>query len=167
MKSRIHPRALLPFAAAGLALAALALLAGAAPAQEMMPDRIASPASIGEVDFPHRAHVEDYGFDCVECHHETRAAALVTPHPQYLRDESVDCGTCHDQSAPLEARSCSACHGARIATVAEDSLSAKVAIHQTCWRCHEPATGAAASASCTLCHHSDAPAAAHAAVEGR
>jgi c(7)-type cytochrome triheme protein len=151
---------------AACAVSAL-FLAAVATADEPVPESIVSPASVGEVVFPHRAHVDDYGFDCVECHHETRAAALATPHPGYLEDSGVDCAVCHGQSTPLAARTCSACHGSSIETVASDSLSAKVAIHRTCWKCHEPATGAEASAGCALCHARPEHAAAPAAARGR
>lgn len=169
MKSWTHALVALGFALVSTAvLGAGEPLAAQEPAEPgPIPDHIVSPASVGEVDFPHRSHVEDYGFDCVECHHETRAAALATPHPQYLQDSAVECAACHGAATPLAARSCSACHGATVATIASDSLSAKVAVHRTCWRCHESSTGADASASCSLCHRAGTPAAAAAAPRGR
>jgi hypothetical protein len=156
----------LPYAACAALLALVSAVALATP-EPAVPDRIVSPTAVGEVDFAHRTHAEDLGIECVECHHETRAAALATPHPRYLEDTGVDCAVCHGQATPLTARSCAGCHGSRIATVASDSLSAKVAIHRTCWKCHEPSTGAQASAGCALCHDRTAPAAAPAALGGR
>lgn len=152
--------------AGGFALLAPAAFAADRP--EAVPEQIVSPASVGEVVFPHRAHVEDYGLECVECHHETRAAALASPHPGYFEDSAVNCSVCHrGADGPLAAQDCSVCHHPRPASLTDEVASAKVAIHHTCWRCHEPATGAEASANCSLCHQHERSAAAVPAAAGR
>ena len=44
-------------------------------------DVFVSQSSVGEVHFPHRAHVKQ---KCVTCHHQIHAEALDTPHDDYL-----------------------------------------------------------------------------------
>jgi hypothetical protein len=148
----------LPWVLSGLALLAVAALgaaAGTAP-----PDVVATPSSVGRVEFPHRAHVEDFGVDCAECHHETAAAPLDWPHPGYLEDYWLDCATCHRaETAQLPSQACSACHPDQPARAADQTASAKVAVHTSCWRCHEPGTGRDASAGCAFCHQRESSAA--------
>ena len=128
--------------------------AAAADAEAPVPDEIVSPASVGEVVFPHRKHFEELGFACTECHHETRAAVLDMPHPQYFDDFWIDCKLCHrEASAPLAPQACSACHHASVSNIADQTSSAKVAVHRSCWRCHESGTGEKATANCALCHN--------------
>jgi len=122
------------------------------PAQVQEVIRVAS--YIGEVEFPHLDHVDAFGLDCEECHHETNAAALAIPHKDYFDDFWIDCTICHRKlgSAALEAQSCSNCHPARPKNIADETLSAKVVIHKNCWECHESGTGAEASSNCAFCH---------------
>jgi len=155
-----------PWSVAGMALVAAAALAAAAAVSP--PDVVVSDSSVGRVEFPHLAHVEDFGVTCVECHHETRAAALASPHPGYFEDSAVNCSVCHrGADGPLAAQDCSVCHHPRPASLTDEVASAKVAIHHTCWRCHEPATGAEASANCSLCHQHERSAAAVPAATGK
>lgn len=65
--------------------------------------RTISPS--GDLNIPHRAHIEALGMDCVECHgfvvHEMNAEGRHTPL-------MADCLTCHDgETAKNE---CAACH---------------------------------------------------------
>jgi len=117
------------------------------------PVQIVSPSSVGEVVFPHQKHFEELGIACVDCHHETSAAVLNMPHPQYFEDFWLDCQVCHREAgAPLASLSCSSCHPGSPTSVADQTLSAKVAIHRSCWRCHDTGTGESATASCARCH---------------
>jgi hypothetical protein len=117
------------------------------------PDTIEFPSSVGLVKFPHAAHANDMGLDCVVCHHETSAKALEVPHPDYFDDFWIDCATCHgERAATASSRRCASCHPARPAGPAVEMPSLKVAIHSSCWKCHEQSTGAEASAQCNLCH---------------
>ena len=113
------------------------------------------PGSLmGEVIFPHDEHSEEMEVECEECHHETNAASLEFPHPQLFTDFWVDCQICHHEpGAPdLEPQSCSSCHRATTEDAADETLSAKVVIHQLCWSCHEIGVGAEASEVCEDCH---------------
>jgi hypothetical protein len=141
-----------------LPLLALVLLpaALASSADPPPPESVRWPSAIGEVLFSHAAHVDDYGLECAQCHHETRAAPLVSPHPAYLRDFWVDCAACHrDAAAPAAAQACSACHPAGAARAVEEVSSSKIVLHASCWSCHDPGTGAAASAQCVFCHQGE------------
>jgi hypothetical protein len=109
---------------------------------------------MGELIFPHVAHVEDMELECDECHHETNAVPLDSPHEAYFDDLWVDCGACHHESgaADLEPKSCYECHDSNLRDIADERLSSKVILHKNCWTCHEVETGLAASESCELCH---------------
>ena len=138
--------------AALLVVAPLPVLS-ADPGTEV-PAEIVSPSSVGEVVFPHRKHVEELNFGCSDCHHETRAAVLDMPHPQYFEDFWIDCKICHRPgSAPLKPLACSTCHHSAPSSVADQTLSAKVAIHRSCWGCHDPGSGEKATETCGLCHN--------------
>jgi len=103
--------------------------------------------------FDHEFHIDDAELDCVECHHETDAAALVTPHEQYFEDLWITCSTCHrgeDQIAGPQA--CDECHKRSPSGIADQLISVKVATHISCWECHESGTGAEASENCGFCH---------------
>lgn len=155
----------LPPAAAGLAaaVALVALGAGAADRGDLpAADEIVSPSALGEVRFPHSLHAEELGFECADCHHETDAARLVMPHDDYFEDFWIDCRVCHHQAdEPKAPQSCGSCHHASPASTADETLSAKVVIHRSCWGCHDSGTGQEAARSCGFCHRGR-----RAAVEG-
>jgi len=111
-------------------------------------------ARIGEVEFPHLEHVDDFGMDCVECHHETGAAKLDIPHDSYFDDFYIDCKQCHNTAgtASSHPQSCSNCHHSDPTGIADETLSSKVVIHRLCWDCHDSGTGVDASESCISCH---------------
>jgi len=117
------------------------------------PDVVVSPSSVGEVTFAHQMHSEDLEIPCAECHHETNAVRLDMPHEDYLQDFWIDCTTCHHESdTPACPQACSTCHHNAPHTVADETMSAKVVIHQSCWKCHEVANGQEASRNCGACH---------------
>jgi hypothetical protein len=121
--------------------------------QDRIPEVIVSSSTIGDVSFPHFLHVDDIGVECDECHHEIDAAALVTPHDGFFDDFWIQCQTCHrDGDVVKVAQSCSNCHNGRPVTIADQRLSAKVAIHTRCWSCHEVGTGVQATHACQSCH---------------
>jgi len=113
-----------------------------------------APSLMGEVIFPHDEHSDEFELDCEECHHETNAAPLEFPHPQMFDDFWVDCEICHHPagSADLEPQSCAHCHHSSNGNAADETLSAKVVIHQLCWKCHEVGVGVEASEGCENCH---------------
>lgn len=142
----------------GIGLAVLLIATCAALAEDAadsdISDNILSPSSAGEVSFPHRFHFDDVEISCAECHHETAAAELDFPHEDYLADLWIDCHICHKgaQTGSMPSQKCSLCHHASPVTVADETASAKVVIHQLCWSCHELGKGAEASRGCADCH---------------
>ena len=122
------------------------------PASEL-PEIISSSTAAGSVEFPHSMHALDLEIECETCHHETNAATLSIPHEEYFEDFWIECQTCHRAgAASADPQPCSACHHSSPTTVADETLSAKVVIHQNCFECHEGGTGREASQSCALCH---------------
>lgn len=137
---------------AGLLLAAGVALAAIAAAQGEPPETIRWPSAAGEVVFAHQFHAEETGADCAACHHETVAANLAVPHPEYFDDFWVDCATCHTGAASAGVQRCASCHPEQPTGPNVEMPTAKVAIHQSCWNCHETGRGADASAQCGICH---------------
>ena len=125
--------------------------AAAAPAKRTRPPAtIVFESSVGDVQFPHKAHLK---MRCNSCHHQIQAAALETPHDEYLQSSWVRCTTCHDgNTASGEHYRCGECHHSELENIADETLSAKVVVHQSCWKCHETSTGVGASESCVFCH---------------
>ncbi len=118
-----------------------------------IPEVLNLPASVGDVEFPHLMHIEDLEIECSECHHSTRAAALDMPHEDYFEDFWIDCKICHvPGEAPQTEQACSKCHPRRPSSISDETLSAKVVIHENCWKCHEVGKGAEASNACEDCH---------------
>jgi hypothetical protein len=144
-----------------LALAApLALVAHAAESEAPAepPETVRWESSVGDVEFAHRMHVEDLGTECVVCHHETTATALEVPHPDYFDDFWVDCGTCHGGQSRTALARCGSCHPERTASGPHVEMpTVKVAIHRSCWSCHESGRGAEAAAGCGACHRRPEP----------
>ena len=145
-----------PLSAVPRVAAVLLIAAGvASPAPVDLPadGAIVYPSAVGEVTFPHSLHADELGFECVECHHETAAAELRTPHEEYFEELWVECARCHRQAAPAAVpQSCGECHHASPTTTADETLSAKVVVHRSCWNCHEVGTGEEASRGCSFCH---------------
>ena len=110
--------------------------------------------SVGDVEFSHKAHVVKLQVECAECHHQIHAQALHTPHPNFLSSSWSNCQACHNTN--LEAGKayykCSQCHLSDLDNIADETLSAKVVTHKTCWKCHESGTGSTASQGCVYCH---------------
>lgn len=138
---------------ASILLAVAVGAVAAAPADLSSDGEIVFPSAAGEVDFPHSLHADELGFECSECHHETAAARLSTPHDAYFEDLWSECRKCHGEgAAPASPQNCDACHHANPTSTADETLSAKVVIHRSCWACHDSGTGEEASRSCSFCH---------------
>ena len=105
----------------------------------------------GDVCFPHKSHRK---LGCNKCHHQYKAKALETPHPDYLTSSWKSCQSCHNEESGQQkrARLCSSCHFSDPDNIADETPSSKVAIHKSCWKCHDSGTGAAASKGCADCH---------------
>ncbi len=116
-----------------------------------IPDEITIESSVGNVLFPHKAHVK---FKCKRCHHQIHALELDTPHPDYLKSSWISCQDCHNTNSEDTNKyyKCSDCHHAEPENIADETLSSKVVVHKSCWKCHKTGTGAKASESCGDCH---------------
>ena len=126
-------------------LLAVAVVAGAATDDGVL--------QLGDVRFPHESHFLELELECVTCHHETNATQLVIPHEEYFADFWINCKTCHHDNAELvPPQSCSNCHHDSPSNIADETLSAKVVVHRSCWTCHEVGTGQTASRACVSCH---------------
>ena len=110
--------------------------------------------TVGDVCFPHKSHRK---LGCGTCHHQSKAQPLDTPHPEYLTSSWHSCESCHDPETGRQKtyRKCLSCHLPHPDNIADETPSAKVAMHQNCWKCHERGTGAEASAKCPDCHMKD------------
>ena len=115
------------------------------------PDEIRFESSIGDVVFPHKTHLK---MRCNRCHHQIHADPLETPHPDYLESSWIKCGDCHEENPEFSKKyyKCDDCHHAEVDNIADETLSAKVVVHQSCWTCHKTSTGADASKRCSYCH---------------
>ena len=123
---------------------------------QAVPAEVTFASSSGTVVFSHELHT-DMEIPCADCHHETLAGGLSMPHPEYFDDFWIRCETCHRAAAePGCPQDCSACHHGSPVTIADESLSSKVVIHQACWGCHPIGTGSEASQGCDICHQPDA-----------
>ena len=123
-------------------------------ARPKMPNVISYESSLGNVSFPHKIHRK---MGCKNCHHQIKARELVTPHDEYLNHSWVTCQNCHDQISETGGSyyGCDACHHSNLENIADETLTAKVVMHKSCWSCHLSGTGAEASARCSFCHVKD------------
>ena len=123
----------------------------APPAKPSMPDEIIFESSVGNVLFPHKAHLKK---KCASCHHQIHAQQLTTPHEEYLTSSRIHCKTCHTANSEYTGKyyKCSYCHHSEPENIADETLSSKVVVHKICWQCHETGTGVEASEGCIECH---------------
>jgi hypothetical protein len=119
-----------------------------------LPEKITLKSTVGNVVLPHDVHVKDVKLKCNVCHHQIRATELDTPHPDYLTSSQANCQTCHSTNSSNRKKyyKCSECHHSEPDDIADETLSSKVVIHKSCWKCHEAGTGAEASSGCSNCH---------------
>ena len=111
-------------------------------------------SSVGYVIFPHDFHVTGVEMECVECHHQIHAVELDTPHPDYLTSSWINCQACHNPKSETDKiyYLCSDCHHTNPDNIADETLSSKVVVHKSCWKCHDTQTGVEASQGCVDCH---------------
>ena len=118
-----------------------------------MPNVITFESSVGDVSFPHKVHQK---MGCQKCHHQIHAKDLVTPHDEYLTYSWVSCRDCHDESQNHSIYyGCAKCHHSNLENIADETLSAKVVVHKSCWKCHLSGTGVEASERCSFCHEKE------------
>ncbi len=118
------------------------------------PENIVIPSVVGEVRFPHSYHYDDQDIACTTCHHPVNAKPFKTPHNHIFKNSKTDCQTCHGGPAKAENQACSNCHlsVSHAEGVVHLLDSHKVAVHKTCWACHEQGKGQQASKGCVFCH---------------
>ncbi len=124
----------------------------AAPARRpKLPGVITFESGLGDVLFPHKVHQK---MGCKNCHHQIHAKTLDTPHEEYLGYSWVNCGDCHDADTAISTSyyGCDHCHHSNLENIADETLTAKVVIHKSCWNCHLSGTGPEASERCSFCH---------------
>jgi len=111
-------------------------------------------SSVGDVIFPHDFHVTGVDMECVECHHQIHAVELDTPHPDYLTSSWINCQACHspESDSAQVYYLCGECHHENLSNIADETLSSKVVVHKSCWKCHDTRTGVEASQGCVDCH---------------
>jgi hypothetical protein len=111
-------------------------------------------SSVGYVIFPHDFHVTGVKMECVECHHQIHAGELDTPHPGYLTSSWINCQACHNPDSESDQiyYLCGECHHENLSDIADETLSSKVVVHKSCWKCHDTRTGVEASQGCVDCH---------------
>jgi len=111
-------------------------------------------SSVGNVIFPHDFHVTGVKMECVECHHQIHAVELDTPHPDYLKSSWINCQACHNPKSTSDQiyYQCGECHHTNPNNIADETLSSKVVVHKSCWKCHDTRTGVEASQGCVDCH---------------
>jgi Zn finger protein HypA/HybF involved in hydrogenase expression len=118
-----------------------------------MPNVITFESSVGNVSFPHKVHQR---MGCQKCHHQIHAKDLETPHDEYLTYSWVNCRDCHDESQNHSIYyGCAKCHHSNLENIADETLSAKVVVHKSCWKCHLSGTGVEASERCSFCHEKE------------
>lgn len=120
-------------------------------ARPKLPAVITFESSLGDVRFPHKVHQK---MGCKNCHHQIHAKTLDTPHEEYLTYSWVNCQDCHDADTAISTSyyGCDHCHHSNLENIADETLTAKVVIHKSCWNCHLSGTGAEASERCSFCH---------------
>jgi c(7)-type cytochrome triheme protein len=127
-------------------------LAATPPARRpKLPGVITFESELGDVLFPHKVHQK---MGCSNCHHQIHAKTLDTPHEEYLGYSWVNCGDCHDADTAISTSyyGCDHCHHSNLENIADETLTAKVVIHKSCWNCHLSGNGAEASERCSFCH---------------
>lgn len=126
-------------------------LAPVASAQPPLPDVILFESAIGDVHFPHTRHQR---MRCNRCHHQIHARELDTPHDDYLAVSWIQCQMCHAEDSKFGDTyfKCSGCHHAEPESIVDETISSKVVIHKSCWKCHKAGTGVDASKECAYCH---------------
>ncbi len=119
-----------------------------------VPAEITIKSAYGNVVLPHEVHIKKVKLKCSVCHHQIKAEALDTPHPGYLTSSWISCQTCHNSNSEFTKKyyKCSVCHHSEPNNIADETLSSKVVIHKSCWKCHKSGTGVKASKSCSKCH---------------
>jgi hypothetical protein len=125
--------------------------ATAARSASSLPDVIVFESELGDVHFPHKRHQK---MRCKRCHHQIHARELDTPHEEYFVASWIQCQGCHDEHSEFGDSyfKCSGCHHAEPESIIDETISSKVVIHESCWKCHKSGTGVTASEGCSYCH---------------
>ncbi|WP_147818662.1 cytochrome c3 family protein [Salidesulfovibrio onnuriiensis] len=157
MKSRYIPITIIVAAFCMAAAAGYVLFPGEA---QDVPARVVMENAGGRVLFTHKAHAEEYGFECTDCHHD-----------DLERDTFLSCGSCHPKAfdetfraehpkAFPDKEACLRCHDeAPEGPLAEEDRPSTEdiplrldAFHGQCMSCHEENGGPTEDDSCYECH---------------
>lgn len=121
------------------------------PGKAEIPTRILFDSNGGKIVFSHLKHIDEYGEDCIRCHHKEEGAA--TPLP---------CGTCHarkfDQNfAEMHMDSfaedyCSKCHHPAPANLIFDHELHEDPTDGDCQACHHGPDIEPEPQACSDCH---------------
>ena len=109
-----------------------------------VPEKITLESSVGNVVLPHDVHVKDVKLKCNVCHHQIRATELDTPHPDYLTSSAGQIAKLAIAQILRTGKSTTSAPSVIIRSrndIADETLSSKVVIHKSCWKCHEAGTG--------------------------
>jgi len=123
----------------------LLLGAGDAPAQDpsfLIESDLYKEHSQPLVEFNHDAHMYDYGYDCLECHHVFRGGENV-----WTDGDPTDCEECHNEPTVKNEK--------RL-PLPKQQLNLKLAYHKNCIGCHRTYNHEnhvmAAPVKCQECH---------------
>lgn len=141
-----------------LAIAVAGFTAGAT--EKTTPARVVMDNAGGRVIFSHKFHIEDYGLECTDCHHDDIEAetylacgschpsefneAFRTDHPERFPDDEA-CLRCH-YDTPTETLSDDDRPDTDFIPLRAD------AFHTQCMSCHEENGGPYGDDSCNDCH---------------
>lgn len=150
-----------PIAVTVAACLVAALVGYSMPAAEQdAPTRVVMDNTGGRVIFSHMSHIDDYGLDCADCHHDDTGLDTYLPcgacHPTEFNEEFR---TSHAKNFPSQ-EACLRCHdevpegplAPEERPLKEDIPLRAEAFHSLCMGCHEENGGPYGSDSCNECH---------------
>jgi hypothetical protein len=130
------------------------------PAVQDAPTRVVLDNSGGRVIFNHLTHVDDYGLECSDCHHDDIG-----------QDTPIACGNCHPAAFDKKFKAehmknfksdeaCLRCHDEKpTGPLSEEDRpdiesipTRSEAFHKQCMSCHEDMGGPYGEDSCYECH---------------
>lgn len=118
---------------------------------EQMPNRYVFENAGGNVVFTHKAHAEEYGISCEQCHHESEKPSenpmpCVGCHPASFEEDFVA-----DHKESLGKDSCKRCHHAELGGKKFDHEAHK-GYSSGCLDCHHDPSIEPEPTSCKECH---------------
>ncbi|NOY67979.1 MAG: hypothetical protein GXP53_00590 [Deltaproteobacteria bacterium] len=158
-------------------IAAGAVSYGAYPVKAPdLPVRVMLEATGKNVLFDHKVHQDEYGLECVECHHSItgkkgkneqacgachKSDGVFKPalgkkglfdHEEHIEDFGLSCQDCHhmyDEQSDGKPQACSECH---MDTGDKDMPGIEDACHKKCISCHKEMEAGPTTSDCNACH---------------